>query len=368
MTCSHWRAVGSVDAVQQQLGAPQDRGEEVVEVVRHARGHLAQRAELLAAHQLILGQRQVLVGAGAVLVEPRAAKRQRRQARDVGEHALVGFGEGPVAAAQRQDADHLGAGQHGHADPVRQDWSALRGLHASTGAFPDVVVRPDGPARRRDAGHEPHAGVDGAPRRLDLAHAVLRPQERHHLRRGLVHDGQDHVAGVEEARHLAVDGLDHVLLAQLARDGAGEVVEHRQLGEQRLALLEPEPRLARQVGVVHEQPDLGGHAFDQAHLLRRERAPGLPPDEEHPADRLAAGQGGREEDGVRADALEHLLVDAGIVLHVRGPGRPPLVPQLTESGHARRARRGARGRSPRRALGTCQPAAGTSALLSADSV
>ena len=111
-------------------------------------------------------------------------------------------------------------------------------------------------------------------------------------------------------------------------------MKHRQLGEQRLALLETEPRLAREIRIVHEQPDLGGDGLDQAHLLRRERTPTGPPDEEHAAHRLAARQGGSEEHRVRAEGLEGLLVDARIVLHVPGPYGAPLAPHLSEHGQA----------------------------------
>ena len=71
-------------AAQEQLRAPDDDGEEVVEVVGHAGRHLAQRAKLLGPDQMVLGERQLAVRRRALLVEPRAPERQRREARDVG--------------------------------------------------------------------------------------------------------------------------------------------------------------------------------------------------------------------------------------------------------------------------------------------
>src|SRR5262249_58719287 len=66
-------------ALQRELRAAEDRGEEIVEVVRHAGGHLAERAELLGAHELVLGRRELAVCPGALLEEPRAAQGQRGQ-------------------------------------------------------------------------------------------------------------------------------------------------------------------------------------------------------------------------------------------------------------------------------------------------
>ena len=102
MTCSHWRSCGSCDAAQQELGAAQDRGQQVVEVVGDAGGHLAEGAELLGPHELILGGGQLAVRARALLVEPRAGQGERGEVRDVDEQALLGLGERPLGAAQRR--------------------------------------------------------------------------------------------------------------------------------------------------------------------------------------------------------------------------------------------------------------------------
>ena len=55
--------------------------------------------------------------------------------------------------------------------------------------------------------------MDRAPQRLGIVDVVPQAQNRREFRGVLVHHGQDHMAGVEEARDLAVDGCDHVVLA-----------------------------------------------------------------------------------------------------------------------------------------------------------
>ena len=61
-SCTAWRIMVRLSATagscllrQQQLGAQHDDGEEVVEVVGHARGHLAEGPEPLHLHELVLG-------------------------------------------------------------------------------------------------------------------------------------------------------------------------------------------------------------------------------------------------------------------------------------------------------------------------
>jgi hypothetical protein len=94
-------------------------------------------------------------------------------------------------------------------------------------------------------------------------------------------------------------------------------------------------RLSRQLHVLHAEADLGGHALDEPHLRLAELAPGLPPDQEDRPDRLTPHGGGSEEDGVGADVLEHLAVEAWVRQGVRGPDGPPLAPCL---GQGRKAR------------------------------
>ncbi len=78
-----------LDALEQELRAAQDGGEQVVEVVGHARRHLAERAQLLGAHELVLGRAQLAEGPRALLVQARAAEHEGDELGDVDEQPLV---------------------------------------------------------------------------------------------------------------------------------------------------------------------------------------------------------------------------------------------------------------------------------------
>jgi hypothetical protein len=64
--------------------------------VRHAGRHLAERAELLGAYELILRRGQLAVGSRALLEEPGAPQRQRGEVTDARQETLVGLAEGRV--------------------------------------------------------------------------------------------------------------------------------------------------------------------------------------------------------------------------------------------------------------------------------
>ena len=66
----------------------------------HPRGHLAERAELLGAHELVLGGAQLAEGPRPLLVEARAAEHEGDELGDVDEEPLVPLGERAVRAAQ----------------------------------------------------------------------------------------------------------------------------------------------------------------------------------------------------------------------------------------------------------------------------
>ena len=87
-------ARGGVAAQLDQADAVEDHLQQVVEVVRHAAGELAQRLQLLRVPQGVLGLAQP-----RLLVEPLG---------DVG-HELIGADDGAVAAAQGVEPDLVGA-------------------------------------------------------------------------------------------------------------------------------------------------------------------------------------------------------------------------------------------------------------------
>ena len=149
-----------LQALQRELSAAQDRRQQIVEVVRHARGHLAERAELLRAHELVLRRGELTVRPGALLVEPRAAQRQGGEVADAGQEALVGLAEGSRRAAQGQHADHRVPGRHRNAEPVPRLGKRPDGRDAAPRALGYIVVRANRLARLENGGHEP----DGAGR------------------------------------------------------------------------------------------------------------------------------------------------------------------------------------------------------------
>ena len=134
------RQLGVLHVALEELRPAQDRREHVVEVVGHAGGHLAQRAELLGAHELVLGRRQLAVGAPALVEEPRAAELQRRELADVGEQALIGCRERALGAPEHDQAEARVAGSHRYPEPEAQRRASRQRLHAVTRALGRVIV------------------------------------------------------------------------------------------------------------------------------------------------------------------------------------------------------------------------------------
>jgi len=125
------------------------------------------------------------------------------------------------------------------------------------------------------------------------------------------------------------DGAQEVAHHALHVEGRG----HRAAGrQQRLGLGQLRPCLPRELGVLHGQAHLRGHALDQADLRRREDAPGPPPDEEQTAHGRAMGHGRHEQHRVLGKRAGPLAVEARIVQHVRAPRGAPGVPGLEQPG------------------------------------
>ena len=98
--------------------------------MRDAGGHLAERAQLLRTHQLVLRGGQLAEGPGPFLVEARGAEREGREIRDVAEQPLVGVGIRAHVGAQGERAEHVVARLHGH--PIQ----CVNSSPYSTGATP----------------------------------------------------------------------------------------------------------------------------------------------------------------------------------------------------------------------------------------
>ncbi len=241
MTCSHWRAGDRARALEQELRAAQDGGQQVVEVVGHARGHLAERAQLLGAHELVLGRGQLAVGALALLEQAHAAQRQRGDLADVGQQPLVGLVNGRVAAAQGEDAERLLAAVMG----TPSQWGSRRTgdrLDAVPRALGDVVVRPHrlGPSEHDRL--QPHPAQRVADRRRACRARRPRCAGRPRGPARLVASTTTMLARVQHARHLGGHGVQQGRPVELARHRPRQLVEHRQLVDLAAVLLE-EPRV-----------------------------------------------------------------------------------------------------------------------------
>src|SRR5262245_63009728 len=88
-----------------------------------------------------------------LLVETRAAERERGKVSDARQEPLVAFGERPVGTPQQQHAMRTLPRTHGHADPVRKSDALLNGRDGTPLALGAVVVSPKrAPGLEHDTG------------------------------------------------------------------------------------------------------------------------------------------------------------------------------------------------------------------------
>jgi len=304
-----------LDPLQEELRAAEDRREQVVEVVRDARGHLAERAQLLRAHELVLGGRQLAERPRALLVETRGAQRQRGEVRDVPEQPLVGVGVRALEVADGDRAEHVVARLHGHPEPVGVAQAVADRLHAAPRALVRVVRRPECRAFLEDELHEPDAVQRVAMRRIVVPGAGDDPEGDDDVAHILVAHEHDHVPHVHHAREVRVDGLDERGAVELARHGAREVVEGREL-------LHLAPVLAEQARVLHGHADLARQRFEQHQLGLRHVARGVPPHARERADH-ALLRHDRDEDLALVRQRAHEVRQPGVVLAEDGDRGPP---------------------------------------------
>jgi len=182
----------------QELRTAEDRGQEVVEVVRDARRHLAQRAQTLGADEVLLRPEQLLVDADAFVVVHRAAQRERDELRRVAQEALLRCRERRAGLRDGEDAQDVLPRQRRNAEPLA--------------AFPRLVDRlrftKD---RRRQAGDVRSVGPD-LEDQLEVRLAAGAPVEL------------DGIGGETAAQRLVQRPEDGAAL-ELARDVPGEVVK-----------------------------------------------------------------------------------------------------------------------------------------------
>ena len=122
--------IGRVDLALQELGAPDDHGEDVVEIVGDAARHLAQRAEALAPDDPLLGLLHRHEGRAQLRVEPAVLESHRPLGRQRQRQVLGARGErdGPAGdVVERREAPApVGLPVHQLQHP---EHFALRGLH-----------------------------------------------------------------------------------------------------------------------------------------------------------------------------------------------------------------------------------------------
>ena len=91
MILSCRQQIGRVDLALQELGAPDDHGEHVVEVVRHAARHLPQRPEALGPDDPLLRLLDRRQGGAELRVEPAVLEGHRSLGRE-GHREVLGAG------------------------------------------------------------------------------------------------------------------------------------------------------------------------------------------------------------------------------------------------------------------------------------
>src|SRR2546430_10932056 len=90
-------------ALQQRLGVQSRRGDRVVDVVRDAARHLAQRPQPLLLHDRLLRLAQIVVGALQLPVQLRLMRRQRHMLTQLPEELAISAAEGVGFAARSEE-------------------------------------------------------------------------------------------------------------------------------------------------------------------------------------------------------------------------------------------------------------------------
>ena len=279
---------GVGDFALHQLGSAEDGRQQVVEIVGDAGGHLAERAQLFRADELVLRGRQLAVGARALREEPHAAQGEGGEIGDVGEEALVGLREGPIGAPDADHAEDRVAGAQGHPHPVREPHDILHRLHASARTLPCIVVGADGASLIEDEPLQP-------PRRSLRTRFGERTEigpvtpPCHDLELTTVRGEKHHDAGDrEDPGHLREDHVEHRGAVELSGQGPRQRVQHGELLDLPSILLE-EPR------VLDGDARLAGDGLDERQLALAE-IPGLaPPHRGKAPDHPLLGHDGDEE-------------------------------------------------------------------------
>ena len=102
-------------AVPDQVGTNDDGRERVVDVVRHATGHLAERLEPFLLHGGLLRLAQLVVGLVQILIHLRLAHRQRHvRGQAVDELAFGGEEAVDLAPHEHQQAKHVAFHEQRH--------------------------------------------------------------------------------------------------------------------------------------------------------------------------------------------------------------------------------------------------------------
>ena len=315
---SSWNSDQEVPDVEQSRDVLVDGIEQafLVQLAGHRSRQLMEHGELFQA-ALVVAEQPGVVQRDSGLArdgfhEPHLAHRQRPGAR-------------PPDDAEATHDPILGDDRH---EELRLMWTRLADLAGNplvvhrVGRH-DTASRPRGLRIERMLNdRDPQPARQGDQVRRDVV-----AREGLHPLAAVVHEPHPGAVGSEGVHDVSQELSRHGIEIQ----GGGESAAH---GEQALGFFQLLLRLARQVGVLHRQADLDGHALDEADLGRLELLPRSPPDEEQRAHRFTAHHGRGEEHGVRIHAGEGLRIDARVALDVRGPERAAGPPDIVQHGEA----------------------------------
>ena len=287
------RRIGSsgFSGMQQDVGAPEDDGEEVVEIVRDPAREPADRLHLLGLLELALGLGQLVVGAAGLEEQAAVLERDRGVGGEGGGDRHVLRGEALLAGGEEaQHADHAIADLGRHREEPAVAEAPHRGpvLGVQVGMIGRIPEH-QGPAGARDAAVQALADLDPWLHR----HVLARAEGARDDQLVAVHEPEAHPVGVDEAPARVGDapqeGVELLHPGQVAAD-LDEALQ---------------PGLAR-ARIVQSLLEAGRHRVEGAHGGRHLAQPGL----RHPGSEITAPEPrralGERAHRAQADEQDHV--------------------------------------------------------------
>ena len=310
------------DLLPQQDGAPGDHRQEVVEVVGHAAGQLADRLHLLRLREPLLRQRDLLVRAAELLVQPgvlhrgRGLRRERRHDR----HVFVG----EPAFLLRVD------GQHPGRSPADLDRHSEERLVAEAANV--LAMRGQQPRVVGEIGHDER--LSGLRDQTAEALADLQAGRRHQGLGVAERPGDHQLVALDDPE------ADRARPEQVAAR-LGDPVEHRLERlearelvhgfEERLQAPLAASQAFQELEILDAQRRLAGDGLHQSELLVGERVGVLRPREGEHRPHLVLDPHREDQDGGMSERPRpRIVLQARIALARWGTERRIEVPQLVE--------------------------------------